>query len=741
MSMPRRTLLTCSTLLCALQAVADTAYHTLANAPFAQDWSNTGLITTTDDWSGVPSLEGYRGDNPAVGTGVDPQTVLAFVSSPLNVVANVADASNFSSGGIAEVDAGADITGNPTVAFQGSGTADAPFLLLRLNTTGCTSLQLSYKLRDIDTLETTTAQPVVAQIRSGESGNFANIAGSFVAMANNGGETLASLTLPATFENQSQVQIRWLTTNASAVDALIGIDDIAVGGSCTGGVDNPPTVASTVPANLATNVSPSANLSVQFSEPVTTSTGWFALTCDSQPVAVNESGTGSLRTIDPVSNLAFGASCTATITAASVLDIDGTPDAMAANFTFGFTVLPDVAPTVTSTVPANNASNVGPTGNLQINFSEPVSAMGSWFAISCATTGTHTAVVSGGPQNFTLNPDVDFGLLEQCSVTLTGSLIVDQDGNPDPLGSNFSFSFTTAADASNYYNGVDSSSAAALRTSLHNLIDDHTAFPYTATATDVWDILEAADQDPTDSSKVLDVYRNRKYTKVTDRSGPTGPNNYNREHTWPNSLGFNDLNGLDSQGRPYSPYVDCHMLYASASDYNSNRGNKPFDNCNAGCTENPTDANGGNGGGTGVYPGNSNWVQGSDGNSGTYEVWGKRKGDVARAILYMDIRYEGGSAATGQPEPDLIVTNNRSLIQNTPSGQVPATGYMGVLDVLLAWHAADPPDAQELLRNEVVFSYQGNRNPFIDHPEYAACLYQNQCTGGQPDNVFANSFE
>jgi len=45
---------------------------------------------------------------------------------------------------------------------------------------------------------------------------------------------------------------------------------------------------------------------------------------------------------------------------------------------------------------------------------------------------------------------------------------------------------------------------------------------------------------------VLDVYRNRTYTKITDRSGATGPNNYNREHTWPNSLGFNDLDGLDA---------------------------------------------------------------------------------------------------------------------------------------------------------------------------------------------------
>jgi endonuclease I len=134
-------------------------------------------------------------------------------------------------------------------------------------------------------------------------------------------------------------------------------------------------------------------------------------------------------------------------------------------------------------------------------------------------------------------------------------------------------------------------------------------------------------------------------------------------------------------------------------------------------------------------------VQGTDGNTGTYEVWARRKGDVARAILYMDVRYEGGTAANGQPEPDLIVTNNRAQIVVTPSGQVPAQGYMGVLSTLLAWHNADPPDAQEQLRNAVVYSYQGNRNPFIDHPEYAACLWQNVCNAPPPDAVFANGFE
>src|SRR3546814_14573384 len=81
----------------------------------------------------------------------------------------------------------------------------------------------------------------------------------------------------------------------------------------------------------------------------------------------------------------------------------------------------------------------------------------------------------------------------------------------------------------------------------------------------------------------------------------------------------------------------------------------------------------------------------------------------------MAIRYEGGrDAHTDQSEPDLELTDNRSLIVKT-SG---SPAYMGLLSTLLAWHQADPPADAERGRNEVVYSFQGNRNPFIDHPHW-----------------------
>jgi endonuclease I len=159
------------------------------------------------------------------------------------------------------------------------------------------------------------------------------------------------------------------------------------------------------------------------------------------------------------------------------------------------------------------------------------------------------------------------------------------------------------------------------------------------------------------------------------------------------------------------------MLYLADATYNADRGNKPYADCSpsGGCGERATEANGGRGGGSGVYPGNSNWVKGPDGNAGAFQVWNSRKGDVARAVLYMGIRYEGGKDARGQSEPDLELTDDRARIVITSA----SPAYMGLLSTLLAWHRADPPDARERARDEVIYQFQGNRNPFIDHPEWA----------------------
>jgi len=105
----------------------------------------------------------------------------------------------------------------------------------------------------------------------------------------------------------------------------------------------------------------------------------------------------------------------------------------------------DRPPTVASTTPANDATEVALDANVTVTFSEAVDVTGSWFTIACTTSGPHAATASGGPTTFTLDPDADFAAGEACTVTIVASQVADQDADdpPDTMVADFSSSFTT----------------------------------------------------------------------------------------------------------------------------------------------------------------------------------------------------------------------------------------------------------------------------------------------------------
>jgi len=225
-------------------AIADTTPQTL---PFAQDWSNANLITKNDDWSGVPGIVGYLGDySSSSPTAVDPQTVLGSLGA-VDIIANQTAPNTLSNGGVAEF----AIT-NPTIALNGSGTADAPGIVIHLNTTGKKSIQVSYLLRDLDGSTDNAVQPFALQYRVGNSGNFVNVPSGFVADATEGSSasqtTPVNVTLPAAADNQAELQVRILTTNAAGNDEWVGIDDILITGTPMNDSVNQP-IAVTCPAS------------------------------------------------------------------------------------------------------------------------------------------------------------------------------------------------------------------------------------------------------------------------------------------------------------------------------------------------------------------------------------------------------------------------------------------------------------------------------------------------------------
>lgn len=561
--------------------------------------------------------------------------------------------------------------------------------------------------------------------------------------------TIGGLSLAPT----ATLWVRWADFNASGADDGLAIDDASFGTGAPG-PDLPPTVASTVPADGATGVAPGATVVIGFSEPVTVTAPWFTIACTSGPRAAQPSGGPVSFTLTPTSSFNFGDACTVTVLAAGVVDQDGTPTPMAADRVFGFTVAVDSAPSVTATSPAQGATNVGLASNLFVTFSEPVAASLASFRLSCGAGDLPYALSNAAQTTWTLDPAENLPPLTACTLRVIAAEVTDLDGTPQNLPADVLLGFTTGQGVSDYYANVDASSCQALRASLHALIDDHVVHPYTSAppnfqpTTNTWTILEAADQDPSNPARILDVYRNRSYAKVTDRASQTCTSItacYNREHTWPSSLGFGSNTG--NLGFPNAPHTDGHMLHLSAVDWNADRGNKPFATCPPpGCGARGTDAQpapfDGSGGTCDHTNGNCNWVQGPDGNQGSFEPWRKRKGDMARALLYMDVRYEGGVAGAGsntpgQSEPDLVLTDNRALIQIT-SG---SPAYMGLRSDLLAWHAADPPTTGDVLRNDVVQSFQGNRNPFVDRPEWVVIAFAEPCTGAPTELMFADGFE
>ncbi len=244
-----------------------------------------------------------------------------------------------------------------------------------------------------------------------------------------------------------------------------------------------------------------------------------------------------------------------------------------------------------------------------------------------------------------------------------------------------------------YYELAEGLDGAELKAALHAIVSDHIQYPYTATSTDVWDILKDSDEDPDNSENVILLYTGRSQAKTLNsgEAPANGSNRWNREHVWSKSHGFPSEND--------TAYTDCHHLRPADESVNSSRSNKDFDNGgtqHAEATECYSDAD-------------------------SWEPRDAVKGDVARMMFYMVVRYDPGYH-TDNMVYDLELIDFTGL----DIGDPPGAPLFGKLSTLLQWNAQDPVDAFELQRNEVVFGYQGNRNPFIDHPEWANSIFTSQ---------------
>jgi uncharacterized repeat protein (TIGR02543 family) len=211
-----------------------------------------------------------------------------------------------------------------------------------------------------------------------------------------------------------------------------------------------------------------------------------------------------------------------------------------------------------------------------------------------------------------------------------------------------------------YYLGMDGLTGPNLIIFLNNLLEIMTGKNYGFAKV----ALEVADRDPNNRSNIIEFYTGQSRQGVWS----TGGTIWNREHVWPQSL-----LGSSADENIVNIASDLHNLKPSDPNINSSRGNKWF---------------------------------GTITNTASYlpqrtEI----RGDIARMLFYMDIRW------------DQLVLINLSGVQS------PIVYQMGDLQTLLLWHIEDPVDDFERNRNDVIFGYQGNRNPFIDHPELVSKIY------------------
>lgn len=397
------------------------SYFNLSSGSYTQNWSNTGALTTNDDWTGVPNIRGFLGQDITTATGANPQTLLGVSASAtdLDLIANQTNP-NITNGGVAEFQ-----IADPTIALQGSGTADAPYIVLYMNTSGVSNIRVRYNLRDIDGGTTDDAiMQVALQYRIGNTGNFTNVPAGYVADATTG-PSLATLvtpidvTLPAACDNQAQVEIRIMTTNAVGNDEWVGIDDIDISGSTTT-VNTVSVAAGTNAAEPASNGSFTINFSTATTVPTDINfayTGTASFGTD-YSVSYSAGTTPSVTSTGTLTVPAGTSSITVTITPVDDPDVESLENI----------ILTLSSPTADYTLGTNNAS---------INLADNDVALSASVAAGVnaaepATNGTFVINLSGNAPaggitvNYTLGGTATSA---DYSDALAGSITIPQNSN------------------------------------------------------------------------------------------------------------------------------------------------------------------------------------------------------------------------------------------------------------------------------------------------------------------------
>lgn len=276
--------------------------------------------------------------------------------------------------------------------------------------------------------------------------------------------------------------------------------------------------------------------------------------------------------------------------------------------------------------------------------------------------------------------------------------IIDNDFVVSPWGTplNPTYGLVTSTAPDGYYDSLEGKSGVILKQALQDIIANP-AVVHAHNYGDVETILKKADQNPLNSNQVWLMYSEVPRSKLDIQETGINTGKWNREHIYPQSRGgYTDGTASIPDGiNTWLPtdandilagHADAHHIRAEDGPVNSSRGNKDY----------------------GEY-------LGPIGNQGSW------RGDVARAVFYMAVRYNALSVVNGNPANSTI-------------------GQLGDLSLLLQWNQTDPKDDFEMNRNNYIYTWQVNRNPFIDYPSLSDYIWGTNA--GEPwfSNLSTNQF-
>ncbi|SDN57105.1 endonuclease [Bacillus sp. OK048] len=327
-----------------------------------------------------------------------------------------------------------------------------------------------------------------------------------------------------------------------------------------------------------------------------------------------------------------------------------------------------VLPSPVAPAPVNQAPVVGTAlADVSVKAGTPVTV----------NLNNHFADPDGDVLTYTTTAGTVSGTTLTVPTTVEGTIAVTVTANDGKQTVNATFTITVTAAAETspvdaYYAPAAGKTGEALKDALNDIISVQKKLTYAQ----VWDALKQTDEDPNNPNNVILLYTGRSQAKTTNGGNV---NDWNREHVWAKSHG--------NFGTSVGPGTDIHHLRPTDVSVNSSRGHLDFDNggkSQGECAD--------------CYFDSDSW-----------EPPNRVKGDVARMLMYMDVRYEGEGG-----ELDLELADKVNTYPSPTHGKK---------SVLLQWHKQDPVDAFEMNRNNVIQSIQGNRNPFIDHPEWADLIW------------------